>query len=128
MEPTAAAMNRRLATARKIKGLMGENDVTQTRLGEKLGLTQGPVSDRLTGRRPFNTDELEEIADLFDVPITELLPPPRYSTAGDASNPPGRRDGGDPSGDDLRSRCFTDEAIDLDVAAGVQFAAQLTPA
>ena len=54
---------------------MGENDINQTELGRIIGVTQQPVSARLAGEKPFNTDELEAIAEHLDIPITDLLPP-----------------------------------------------------
>jgi transcriptional regulator with XRE-family HTH domain len=70
--------------ARKIRGLMGEYQVTQQQLAEVLGLTQGPVSERLNCRISFSVTELDTIAAYFDVPITALFPEPstRHGSSG----------------------------------------------
>lgn len=57
------ASTRRIAVA--IKGLMAEQRVTQTQLGDALGRRQSYVSDRLTPKDAFSTWELEQIASVL---------------------------------------------------------------
>lgn len=63
----------RLVT-RKIRGLMGEHRCSQKELGEHLDLSQGSVSNRLNGSVDWSLGELFTIAELFDVPVTNLFP------------------------------------------------------
>lgn len=93
MSTSELAMSRRIATARRIKGLMGENDVTQTALAHVLDLTQGTVSKYLSCERPFTADQLYAIAERFDVPVADLLPDPADRDIAEA---------------ETRSRCFED--------------------
>ena len=59
--------------AANIRSLMGRHRVTQKRIGEVIHLTQGPVSERLSGKIAFDTDELLAIAAEFNVEVTALL-------------------------------------------------------
>lgn len=74
--PTPEQLARRIATARKIRGLMGENHTNQTGLGRIIGRSQPVASKLLNAQDAFTTDQLELIATAFDVPITELFPNP----------------------------------------------------
>lgn len=61
-----------------IKGLMGENGVSQAELGRWLGISQASVAKRLSSRTVvLGVDELEIVAKRFGVPIQSLFDPPR---------------------------------------------------
>lgn len=47
--------------------------VTQIELAKVLGITQGPMSERLRCKQPFDTDELLLIARHFQVDVTDLM-------------------------------------------------------
>jgi transcriptional regulator with XRE-family HTH domain len=57
----------------EIRALMGRRRVSQKQLGEALGLAQPTMSKRMNGKIPFDLDELDAIAEFFDVPITDLF-------------------------------------------------------
>lgn len=52
----------------------GYGRVSQTELARALDMGQSSLSRRLAGDQPFDVDELEKIADYFDVPVTSLMP------------------------------------------------------
>jgi transcriptional regulator with XRE-family HTH domain len=52
---------------------MARRRVSQTTLGAHMGLKQASVSARLTGRTPFDINELHAVADFLDVPLAVLL-------------------------------------------------------
>ena len=49
--------------------------VSQKRIGEAIGVRQPQVSLRLSGSQPWGLDELDQIAQLFRVPLTLLVDP-----------------------------------------------------
>lgn len=52
---------------------MARRDVTQQQLAERIGMAQQSLSRRLRGETRFSIDELQLIADVLDVAITDLL-------------------------------------------------------
>ena len=52
---------------------MGRYGVTQVQLAPVLGLTQSALSKRLRCAPAFDMDELDIIADLFGVTVSQLL-------------------------------------------------------
>jgi len=52
---------------------MARQSKTQADLGRVLGVVQPAISLRLRGKRPFKLDELERLADYFDVPLSSLI-------------------------------------------------------
>lgn len=63
------------AIAERVRELMDERGLTQQQVGLALGYSQQAISDRLRGRTRFGVDELNELADLFAVPVQTLLQP-----------------------------------------------------
>lgn len=56
---------------------MGRANVKQSELAARIGLSQAALSERLGGKRPFNTDHLAAIAQALGVdPLDFLSPPP----------------------------------------------------
>lgn len=60
----------------EIRSLMTRRSLLQAHLGEALGLSQASVADRLNGRREWRLAELRVLAELFDVPVSQLVDPP----------------------------------------------------
>lgn len=58
-------METRQAIASNVRAFMGAHQVSQTKLGEVLGCSQGSVSKRLTCEIAFDTDELFKLAEFF---------------------------------------------------------------
>lgn len=59
-----------------VRALMARTRTKQQALADALGMTQGAVSKKLNGDRPFSLDEIEMVAAHFGVPITALFEPP----------------------------------------------------
>lgn len=53
-----------------IEETMKDQAVTQDRMGDAIGLTQGQVSKMLRGRRNVSTLELLAMCDALDVPLS----------------------------------------------------------
>lgn len=70
---TNATGTLRATVAGEVRAMMARRRITQTDLANKLGWTQSYVSRRLSGDVPFDIDELEVLADLFDVPVVRFL-------------------------------------------------------
>ena len=59
-------MNASSCVVANVRGLMGETGVTQSQVGEWLGLSQAAVAKRISTRAVvFNVDELEAIAEQY---------------------------------------------------------------
>lgn len=59
--------------ALNVRAEMARRRVSQTTLGEHLGLKQASVSARLRGKTPFDINELHDIAAFLEVPLGALL-------------------------------------------------------
>ena len=57
----------------KLKTLMYEMDVTQDDLVPVIDRSTAYISLRLTARRPWNTDEIQQIAAFLGIPREEWL-------------------------------------------------------
>lgn len=70
----------------EIRARLARYGLTQTELGETLGLSQGQVSKRLRGTVAFNIDELDVVAEFFETTVIELLggTPPTGPNGGQA--------------------------------------------
>lgn len=51
----------------KLKGLMREKRITQSKLAEKLGINPCTVNQKLNGKRDMSLDEAEIIADVLGI-------------------------------------------------------------
>lgn len=59
--------------AEKVRAEVRRKGLTQCYLAQQLGTSQPFISRRLSGRVPFDVDDLAKIAELLDIPITELI-------------------------------------------------------
>ena len=57
---------------RKLRGLMAEYGDTQKDLGDALKVSSRSISDRMTGRIQWSSDEMYAIMDRYDVPYDLL--------------------------------------------------------
>jgi transcriptional regulator with XRE-family HTH domain len=64
----------REAVASEVRALMGRFQVSQTALGQAIGVGQSGLSRRLRGDIPFDVDDLYAIAAYFGVPINSVVP------------------------------------------------------
>ena len=69
--PPAQNLTHRVAT--EVRAEMARQQVSQRQIGEILGISQPQVSKRLLGSLPFDTAELDKIADAFGVPVDRFL-------------------------------------------------------
>lgn len=53
---------------------MAKKRVTQEQLAAHMGVSQAAIARRLSGRVPFDVDELSRIAEYFAVPVASLYP------------------------------------------------------
>jgi transcriptional regulator with XRE-family HTH domain len=58
--------------SRAIKAEMAWQGITQAQLAERLGWGQTTVSRKLLGRRPLEVSDVEHIAEVLGVEITQL--------------------------------------------------------
>ena len=59
----------------EVRAWMARLGIRQKDLAVALGVSQGPMSDRLRGKTSFSIDELATIAGEFDISLGELLGP-----------------------------------------------------
>ena len=60
--------------AANIRAELARRSLSQTDLARMLGTTQQAISRRMSGKVPFNTDELNAIAKQLGVPVASLIP------------------------------------------------------
>lgn len=63
----------RQAVAAEVRSLMGRLRVTQAVLARKAEMSRPALSERLAGKRAFDTDQLIRIASALDVDASRLL-------------------------------------------------------
>lgn len=56
------------AKYRKLRGLMYENQVLQQDIAVAINRDKRYVSDRMTGKRPFNMEDVYHICNLLEIP------------------------------------------------------------
>ena len=59
--------------AENVRALMARTKAKQADLANALGMTQGAVSKKVNGDRPFTLDEIDHVARLFGVPVGSLF-------------------------------------------------------
>ncbi|MET8908353.1 helix-turn-helix transcriptional regulator [Micromonospora sp. NPDC004551] len=68
------AENLTRAVASEIRAEMARREMTQQALAPLIGMSQQALSRRLRGEHPFDTAELERVANALGVPVAEFLP------------------------------------------------------
>ena len=56
-----------------LRGFRGRDDMTQSALAEKLGISQNRVSDMESGKRPISKRMAEQLGSIFEVPYKAFL-------------------------------------------------------
>ncbi|MGL4208681.1 MAG: helix-turn-helix domain-containing protein [Candidatus Adiutrix sp.] len=56
-----------------IRGFRGKTDMTQVELAERLGVTQGRVSDLESGRRSVSVEMAKKLSGVFDITYQAFL-------------------------------------------------------
>jgi transcriptional regulator with XRE-family HTH domain len=62
----------------EIRAEMARQRVTQRQLASVVGVSQVQISKRLSGRIQFDVAELEKVASVLGVPVTNFLPAPGH--------------------------------------------------
>lgn len=60
---------------------MARNSYTQGSVADRMGRSQHYISRRLTGRVPFDTDDLTAIAEILGVKFSDLVSGPERTEA-----------------------------------------------
>lgn len=71
---TTSAQTLTAAIAEEVRALMGRRRISGAEMARRLGVSQMWVSDRLRATTAFTVTDLERIAGLLGVAVTELLP------------------------------------------------------
>lgn len=59
--------------AAEVRAQLARQQISQQELAKAIGLSQASISERLRGKTPFTTDDLERIADALGVHPAALL-------------------------------------------------------
>ena len=57
----------------KVRAYLKANKISQESFAESLGVTQGWLSHKLTGKRRATLDDLKKLAQVMGVPVSELM-------------------------------------------------------
>ena len=79
--PTGLQQSLTHRVAAEVRAEVARQNVTQDYLAQILGVAQPNVSRRLTGKQPFDTDELDKLAAAFGIPVDRFLTFPAPVTA-----------------------------------------------
>lgn len=60
--------------AEEVRALLARHRLSASELARRLGMTQRYISRRLTGETAFDVDDLERIAGILNVEVSDLLP------------------------------------------------------
>lgn len=79
--PTNSSQTLTQRVAAEVRAEVARQNVTQEHLARVLGVAQPNISRRLTGKQPFDTDELDKLAVAFGVPVDRFLTVPASAGA-----------------------------------------------
>lgn len=80
--PTAATGTLSPLVAKRIRGLMGEQNLSGAELARRLGVSQMWVSDRVrTAKTPIDLNDLDRIAGVLGVSYLDLIPGARLNAS-----------------------------------------------
>jgi transcriptional regulator with XRE-family HTH domain len=74
-------MRSRETIAEEIRALMARRQVSQTELAQAVGVSQATFSERIRGRKPFNLDQLDAIAEHLNVSVESIVTAAREAVA-----------------------------------------------
>lgn len=60
--------------AAHLRAESARRNISHTLIAERLGISRAGVSRRMLGHVPIDVPELYALAELLDMPVTELLP------------------------------------------------------
>jgi transcriptional regulator with XRE-family HTH domain len=61
------------AVAEQIRRLLEERGISGRQLAAQTGIPQRTIANKLSGKSPFDLDDLAKIADMLQVGVTDLL-------------------------------------------------------
>lgn len=73
MNPTPS----RQIVAGEVRAAMGRAGISQSQLADRIPMSHGALSERLSCKRPFSTDHLFAIAEVLGVDPLSLLTAPK---------------------------------------------------
>ncbi|MFD0705607.1 helix-turn-helix domain-containing protein [Alloscardovia venturai] len=56
-----------------MRQLMKSRGISQEQLAQARGITQGAFSNKLSNKRPWNTDDITFYSAYFDMPVTSII-------------------------------------------------------
>lgn len=59
----------------RVRGELAKNGKSVRQLARELGVKPGYMQRRASGRVPFRTDEIQDIAEILGVDVAALFPP-----------------------------------------------------
>jgi transcriptional regulator with XRE-family HTH domain len=62
-----------IAVAEQVRRLLDERGISGRQLAAQTGIPQRTIANKLSGRNPFDLDDLAKIAAVLEVDVTELL-------------------------------------------------------
>lgn len=62
--------------ADRVRGVLAEKRVTQSRVAATLGLSRTSIGDRMSGRVPFTAAEVFTLSTALRVPVIRFFPDP----------------------------------------------------
>jgi len=71
---TASGQSLSAHVAEEIRALMGRREINKTELARRLGVSDMWVGRRLRRQLPFDLDDLQKIATVLGVTVSDLLP------------------------------------------------------
>jgi transcriptional regulator with XRE-family HTH domain len=66
-------MNQTTQVATELRTELAKRHMSQTDLATRINVSKHYLSRRVCGHVPFNVDELQQIAEILDVPVEQFL-------------------------------------------------------
>lgn len=73
------------AVAAKVRGVLGELNISGAELARRMDVTQTYIARRLRAKQPFDVTDLMSAARALEVPVTRFLPDESPASAAAAS-------------------------------------------
>ena len=73
--PVSEALTLSEIVASNIRAEAARRMLNQIQLGELIGMSQGAINKRWTGKRPWHLDDIEAVADVLGVSVADLVTP-----------------------------------------------------
>ena len=77
--------------AEEIRVMLARRNISASELARRTGMTQRSISRRITGEKSIDMQDLEQIAVVLGVSVSDLLPKAKTNTVWKAADPLGER-------------------------------------